>query len=214
MSTVRGGLLAASALLSIGPSPLEARENTCTYHTWEWNTLRKASENHRLVTKKYSELSEEERDERSGCTVCQEDQVSVHVRGAPRFRICRYVARRVEAAVRDIVRNQWPLEDIVGYRVGRSRGVTDLKGYRTIFSNHSYGTALDINPARNGLYVNCITFTPSCRLIRGGPWDPTQKGSITENSVVYRAFSAVGWKWGGKLKGRQKDFMHFSPTGD
>ena len=43
---------------------------------------------------------------------------------------------------------------------------------------------------------------------------PEQPGAITLESVVYEAFRNIGWKWGGELAGRQKDFMHFSLSGD
>ncbi len=102
---------------------------------------------------------------------------------------------------------------VVGYRVGRTRGAVDTSGVRTQFSNHAYGIALDINPERNGLYDNCIEFNQSCRLIRGGEWQPGRQGSITRDSPIVSALENIGMKWGGEIPGQQKDFMHFSPSG-
>lgn len=52
-----------------------------------------------------------------------------------------------------------------------------------------------------------------CRLIRGGDWIPTREGALTENSVIVEAVKSIGLEWGGKIPGKQKDFLHFSPTG-
>jgi len=43
-----------------------------------------------------------------------------------------------------------PIFRVDGYRVIRSRGPLDGNGNRTVFSNHAYGAALDLNPSRTG----------------------------------------------------------------
>jgi hypothetical protein len=106
-----------------------------------------------------------------------------------------------------------PIQEVVGYHVGRTRGDPDQAGRRTGFSNHAYGIALDINPARNGLYDRCEVFGTGCRLIRGGAWRPDDPGALTADGPIVRRLAAAGFKWGGEIAGRQKDFMHFSPTG-
>lgn len=94
-----------------------------------------------------------------------------------------------------------------------TKGDVDALGHRTRFSNHSFGIAIDINEQQNGLYDRCIRFGPACRLRRGGVWNPDQAGSLTRDSPVVKALGQIGLKWGGAIEGRQKDFMHFSPSG-
>ena len=77
---------------------------------------------------------------------------------------------------------------------------------------------MDINAADNGLYRHCIEFNAQCELIRGGPlrggpWRPENSRSFTADSATVRLFDEAGIKWGGNILGKQKDFMHFSPTG-
>jgi D-alanyl-D-alanine carboxypeptidase-like protein len=94
-----------------------------------------------------------------------------------------------------------------------SRGPADKDGNRTQLSNHSYGVAIDVNEMQNGLYDHCVVWGAGCRLIKGGPYRPREAGSIVAESPLVAALEAVGLKWGGRIAGRQKDFMHFSPTG-
>ena len=196
-------------------SQSKSPEPVCTYYTWEWNSAAKRALNHRKVRKPRSALTEDEQDKNSKCTVCQEDQVTVEIKGLPTFQICKHYAEKVRAAVIAARNEGFEIESIIGYRVGKSKGPLDQKGFRTQFSNHSFGTAIDINQNQNGLYTNCRKFNPvNCRLIRGGPWRSDNAHSITPASPIYKQFSQLGWSWGGQLAGKQKDFMHFSLTGD
>jgi hypothetical protein len=52
-----------------------------------------------------------------------------------------------------------------------------------------------------------------CRLIRGGHWSPDTAASIQADSEILHAMESMDLKWGGEILGKQKDFMHFSPTG-
>jgi poly-gamma-glutamate synthesis protein (capsule biosynthesis protein) len=78
------------------------------------------------------------------------------------------------------------------------------------WSQHSYGTAIDINPLEN----------PE---VNNGQVDPTtaqkytdrtlsEPGMIVSNDSVVRAFSNIGWTWGGTWS-TPKDYMHFSQSG-
>jgi len=189
-------------------------ENRCTYSTWEWNTLTKRSENHKRVSKSYADLEPQEKDPHSDCTVCEEDQVLVEIQSVPSFRVCKNYADDVKSTVRKIIDSGFPVTSVISHRVGRTKGPVDKNGVRTQFSNHSFGTAIDINAEKNGLYTRCYEFGKDCQLLRGGPWKPGQPGTVTKDSIVYQAFKEIGWKWGGELKGQQKDFMHFSLSGD
>ena len=212
----RHGRVFSRALLSMAlltAAGLASAGEQCTYSTYKWNVnIRKAVEP-RMVSKPMSELTDAEKDKETGCTVCLEDQVQLSFPGLKPFLICRKLAPRVEQIINELQRQHAPLKDVVGYRVGMTRGNPDKNGNRTGFSNHSFGVALDINTGQNGLYENCFKVSPACRLIKGGRWDPKQELSLTADSLIVRLFRQHGFKWGGEIAGQQKDFMHFSPTG-
>lgn len=69
-------------------------------------------------------------------------------------------------------------------------------------SNHSYGTAIDINPLFNP-YIRKDLHQP-----KGTEYNPEKPGTITENSFLIREFKKLGWEWGGEWKDR-KDYQHF-----
>lgn len=210
--TVCSRLLLALALVTAAGGSA-ATEPQCTYSTYKWNVNIRRAVEPRMVTKPMSKLTEAEKDPVTGCTVCLEDQVKMSFPGLRPFLVCKKLAPSVEKIINDLQRQHAPLKDVVGYRVGMTRGNPDKHGNRTGFSNHSYGVALDINTDQNGLYENCFKVSPACRLIKGGRWDPKQEESLTADSLIVRTFKQNGFKWGGEIAGQQKDFMHFSPTG-
>lgn len=193
--------------------PVFAAEKICSYSTYKWNTHLKKVVEFKQVQHSYSQLQDFEIDRKTGCTVCEEDQVSISVVGLPSFKVCKYFASNIENTLNQLIANQQPIFKIVAYRVGMTRGKADDQGNRTQFSNHSFGIALDINQDQNGLYDQCLKFNLQCRLRKGGVWNPRQKGSLTLNSPLVKSLKSIGFKWGGEIKGWQKDFMHFSPTG-
>jgi hypothetical protein len=197
-----------------GVAAEKSNGDKCTYSTWDWNTKTKRAENHRTVVNPYAELTAAEKDPHSNCTVCEEDQVSISMEGVPQFSVCKNYADDVKKTIKKIVDAGFPVKSIISYRVGKSKGDIDAKGLRTQFSNHSFGTALDINAEQNGLYTNCYEFGKKCQLLRGGHWQQDVPGTITKDSVAYKSFAEIGWHWAGELQGRQKDFMHFSLSGD
>lgn len=203
-------LLFCSTLFSCGTAMADPQ---CTYSTYKWNIHARKAVEPRRITKPYKDLTAAEKDSETGCTVCEEDQVELSFPGLRPFKVCKRLAPGIEKIIAELQRQQAPLLDVVGYRVGMTRGDPDSAGNRTGFSNHSFGVALDINTAQNGLYENCLKFNSACRLIKGGPWKPDQKSSLTANSLIVQTFKQNGFKWGGEIAGLQKDFMHFSPTG-
>lgn len=186
----------------------------CHYSTWTWDTKTRKTVQHERVAKNKKELSKEEKDPYSKCTVCEEDQISISMNGVGAFKICRHFAEPIKKILEEARRDGFPLIEVIGYRVGKSKGAADKNGLRTKFSHHSFGSAIDINPNFNGLYDNCNHFGPDCILLRGGRWNASNSASITKNSLLYLRFKKMGWKWGGELQGKQKDFMHFSKMGD
>lgn len=187
---------------------------TCSYSTWSWNVNLKKAVAYRDVHKPYQELKEHEIDRVTGCSVCREDQVEINLPNIKPFLICRQLAANVQSTLLELIKLDQPIKTAIGYRVGQTRGKIDEQGNRTGFSNHSFGIALDINSQHNGLYTECFTFGEQCRLLRGGHWRPGKDPlSLKLNGLIVRQLKRIGLKWGGEIKGRQKDFMHFSITG-
>ena len=79
------------------------------------------------------------------------------------------------------------------------------------WSEHSFGTAVDINPDQNPYVSRTGRIEPPF----GAPWvDRTLEhpGMIHATHVAVRAFREIGWRWGGSWEGT-KDYMHFSSSG-
>jgi len=77
------------------------------------------------------------------------------------------------------------------------------------FSEHSYGTAIDLNPVENP-YVSGTTVLPAQgRQFLGRTPGP---GVITAGDPVVDAFASIGWTWGGTWSG-PIDYQHFSASG-
>ena len=81
-----------------------------------------------------------------------------------------------------------------------------ITGQPGLFSQHSYGRAIDINPLLNP-YVKGNTVMPA----RGAPFVFRNKpypGKITKGSIIYNEFIKRGWDWGGNWYDLQ-DYQHF-----
>lgn len=74
------------------------------------------------------------------------------------------------------------------------------------WSQHAYGTAIDVNPVQNPFVVGATT-SPA-----GARWDPAAPGTVTAEGVVVAAFRDAGFVWGGTWRS-SKDYMHFSTSG-
>lgn len=78
------------------------------------------------------------------------------------------------------------------------------------WSMHAYGEAIDVNTVENP-YVLGGRARPSA----GAAYvDRTtvRPGMAVEGGVLVRAFSRVGWRWGGRWPG-SPDYQHFSTNG-
>ncbi len=83
-------------------------------------------------------------------------------------------------------------------------------GGRT-WSEHSYGSALDINPDQNPYVSRRGRVEPPF----GAPFVDRSReapGMIRPDDLVVRAFRSIGWRWGGDWPAT-KDYMHFSASG-
>ncbi len=203
-------IFAFTAAAADAPRPAPS---VCTYEMQVWSVSQKGSVMKQKVRHPYNELTPEEIDAATKCTVCSEDQEFVSIPPLQPFPVCYRIAPRVRRALSYLMQKGAPIHTVVGYHVIKSRGSVDRNGNRTGLSNHSFGTAIDINPEQNGLYDNCVKFNRECRLLRGGEWRPGTPGTLEQDGEIVTTLQQEGFRWGGEIAGRQKDFMHFSLTG-
>ena len=82
---------------------------------------------------------------------------------------------------------------------------------QTRWSAHAYGFAIDLNPFCNP-YVRGNLVLPelaSSYLDRSN----RRPGMVEPGDVAVRAFTAIGWTWGGEWT-NPRDLQHFTATGD
>ena len=91
------------------------------------------------------------------------------------------------------------------------RPIVTAYGPGDVFSQHSYGLAIDINPIENP-YVAADGFVRNRNARPYRDRSLELPGIIHSGDVVVRAFASIGWRWGGYWSGA-KDYMHFSLTG-
>jgi hypothetical protein len=77
------------------------------------------------------------------------------------------------------------------------------------WSEHSYGTAIDLNPVENP-YVSGSTVLPPA----GGNYAgrPNSPGVIQGGDATVSTFASIGWSWGGYWTS-PTDYQHFSLSG-
>jgi hypothetical protein len=81
----------------------------------------------------------------------------------------------------------------------------------TRWSNHAYGTAIDVNPIENPYVSGGRTAHRASR-----PYvDRSRRrpGMAYEGGALVRAFDRIDWGWGGRWTS-VKDYQHFSASGD
>jgi len=85
-----------------------------------------------------------------------------------------------------------------------------VDGSPGVWSQHSYGWAVDINPVQNP-WVRGTTVEPAAGLAY---LDRSKQapGMIHAGDVVVGLFSSIGWTWGGTFRSA-KDYQHFSASG-
>jgi hypothetical protein len=78
-----------------------------------------------------------------------------------------------------------------------------------VWSQHAFGTAIDINPVQNPYILRNGTVLPPGAVTDRSAAAP---GLIGPDSVVVEAFDEIGWGWGGNWSG-VLDYQHFSASG-
>jgi hypothetical protein len=81
----------------------------------------------------------------------------------------------------------------------------------SVWSEHAYGRAIDLNPLENPYVTSSGYVSPP----GGAPYADRSdhaKGMVHRNGAVVAAFAANGWEWGGNWPW-PKDYQHFSASG-
>jgi D-alanyl-D-alanine carboxypeptidase len=85
-----------------------------------------------------------------------------------------------------------------------------VSGQPGVWSQHSYGWAVDINPVQNP-FVSRGKVSPPAGASYANR-SARRPGMIHAGDPVVRAFAAAGWVWGGSWTS-SRDYQHFSATG-
>ncbi|HEX9374927.1 MAG TPA: M15 family metallopeptidase [Actinomycetota bacterium] len=84
-------------------------------------------------------------------------------------------------------------------------------GQPGVWSMHAYGKALDLNPFENPYVRGSHVSPPGSRKYLDR--SKHAKGMIHAGDVAVRAFTNIGWEWGGAWTGSEVDYQHFSANG-
>jgi hypothetical protein len=165
-----------------------------------------------------------------GCPVAATDLSWVRVtfvgfdgaRHTGELRVNRSAAAYLVSVFRQLYAAKFPIEEMRITRAdeldapptgdGNNTGAFNCRPVRgaTAYSQHAYGLAIDVNPFQNP-YTKGEVVLPelaSSYLDRG--W--VRPGMIEPDGPVVRAFSTIGWMWGGTWHSL-KDLQHFSRNG-
>jgi len=78
------------------------------------------------------------------------------------------------------------------------------------WSEHAYGTAVDVNPVENPYVLGGRALPAAGRayLVRSR----VRRGMAVPGGLLVRSFESIGWRWGGRWTG-SPDYQHFSLSG-
>ena len=80
----------------------------------------------------------------------------------------------------------------------------------SVWAQHAYGLAVDINPFENPEIQDGQADPPAA--VAWADRSRSSPAMISEGDAAWRAFRAMGWTWGGDWRSL-KDYMHFSANG-
>jgi hypothetical protein len=78
------------------------------------------------------------------------------------------------------------------------------------WSEHAYGTAIDVNPFHNPFVKGDLVLPELASAYTDRGWE--RPGMHLPGGPAVRAFADVGWTWGGTWRS-SKDYQHFSLDG-
>lgn len=129
------------------------------------------------------------------------------------------LADEVVAIFRVLFRNRFPVEKmhlVDDYQGDDAAAMADndtsgfncrfVPGKPGVFSMHSQGRAIDINPRINPMVKGGVVAPPAGARVLDGGVDPP--GSLRKGSTVVGEFVRRGWLWGGDWVSL-KDYQHF-----
>jgi hypothetical protein len=95
---------------------------------------------------------------------------------------------------------------------GNDTGAFNCRAARgtTSYSQHAYGLAVDVNPFQNPYLKGGLVLPELASAYRDRSWH--RAGMILPGGPVVRAFTRIGWGWGGSWHSL-KDLQHFSRNG-
>jgi D-alanyl-D-alanine carboxypeptidase len=132
------------------------------------------------------------------------------------------VVRDVRKVFRRLYAAKFPIRrmrsvDVYGASDDRSMAADNTSAFNcrfvsgtTRWSMHAYGKAIDVNPVENPYVSGSRVQPPAGRAFLNR--SRVRRGMAVRGGILVRAFSAVGWKWGGLWSGTP-DYQHFSTTG-
>jgi len=132
------------------------------------------------------------------------------------------LAEEVVEIFQEMYENQFPIEKMIlveAYQGSDELSAEDnncycfcsrpVAGLVGVYSKHSYGIAIDVNPIQNPASKNGVIVPQNgaAYLDRDNP----VKGMIDHDSICYQAFIKRGWVWGGDWQETRGyvDYHHF-----
>jgi Ca2+-binding RTX toxin-like protein len=142
---------------------------------------------------------------------------------AGRLIVHRDADRAALSAMRSLLRHHFPIRrmepiDRFGGDDHRSMNADNTSAFNCRFvagtsrwSQHAFGRAIDLNPIENP-YVTASGFVSPPAGRRYANRSRNTAGMVHRGDATVRAFTRVGWGWGGAWHGT-RDYQHFSANG-
>ena len=131
----------------------------------------------------------------------------------------REIAAEVLGIFKALFEQRFPVEKmrlIEAYQGDDDRSMADnntsgfncrpVLGKPLVFSKHSHGRAIDINPLWNPMVTGGTVLPPGGAAFAGR--DKPRPGLLRKGDQAVRAFTSRGWTWGGDWV-EMKDYQHF-----